>query len=98
MVDPTTPGTEATEVLHPPTGTTSPAVSVRPFPPSPCKLVAGERWHGYQIDAPSSTEENVFNATHIGRMEQVLISASLLNKSTASRRSVWDLLSAQMPT
>lgn len=97
MVDPTTPGTETTEVLHPPAGTTSPAVSVRPFPPSPCKLVAGERWHGYQIDGPSATGENVFDATHIGRMEQVLISASLLNKFTASRRGVWELLSTQLP-
>lgn len=97
MVDPTTPGTEAADVLHPSTGATSPAVSVRPFPPSPCKLVAGERWHGYQIDAPSATEENVFNATHIGRMEQVLISASLLNKFTASRRGVWEQLSTQLP-
>ncbi|HEY4247510.1 MAG TPA: serine/threonine-protein kinase [Lacunisphaera sp.] len=97
MVDPTTPGTEATEVLHPPTGTTSPAISVRPFPASPCKLVAGERWHGYKIDGPSATGENVFDATHIGRMEQVLISASLLNKFTASRRGVWEQLSTQLP-
>ncbi len=97
MVDPTTPGTEATEVLNAPAGTTSPAVSVRPFPSSPCKLVAGERWHGYQIDGPSSTGENVFDATHIGRMERVLISASLLNKSTASRRGVWEQLSTQLP-
>ena len=97
MVDPTTPGTEATEVLHPSTGTTSPAVSVRPFPPSPCKLVAGERWHGYQIDGPSTTGGNVFDATHIGRMEQVQISASLLNKFTASRRGVWEALSTQLP-
>ncbi|MEO6996376.1 MAG: serine/threonine-protein kinase [Lacunisphaera sp.] len=97
MVDPTTPRTEAAEVLHSPTGTTSPAVSVRPFPATPCKLVAGERWHGYQIDGPSATEENVFEATHIGRMERVQIAASLLNKFTASRRGVWEQLSKQLP-
>ena len=94
-----TPGTEATEVLRtPPAGNTSPAVSVRPFPVGNCKLVTGERWKGYQIDGPSALGgENVFEATHVGRMEQVLISATLLNKSTAARRNVWELLSAKLP-
>src|SRR3954469_13506529 len=94
-----TPGTEATEVLRtPPAGSTSPAVSVRPFPVGNCKLVTGERWKGYQIDGPSASGgENVFEATHVGRMEQVVISATLLTKATAARRNVWDLLSAKLP-
>jgi len=93
-----TPGTEATEVLRTPTGNTSPAVSLRPFPVGNCKLATGERWKGYQIDGPSPTGgENVFEATHVGRMEQVLISATLLNKSTATRRGVWELLSTKLP-
>src|SRR5690242_6406217 len=93
-----TPGTEATEVLRKPTGNTSPAVTLGPFPVGNCKLVVGERWKGYQIDGPSATGgENVFEATHVGRMEQVLISATLLNKETANRRGVWELLSAKLP-
>ncbi len=93
-----TPGAEVTEVPRTPAGNTSPAVSVRPFPVGNCKLVTGGRWKDYRIDGPSSTGgENVFEATHVGRMEQVLISAALLTKATAVRRNVWDLLSAKLP-
>lgn len=95
MVDPT-PGTEATKVLHSSTGT-SPAVSVRPFPAGNCKLVVGQRWQAYQIDAPASSgRPNAFEATNVGQMEKVEITATLLNRSTAARRAVWEQLRTQL--
>lgn len=96
MVDPT-PGTETTKVL-PSSGTTPPAETVRPFAHTRSKLVTGGRWQGYQIDAALvGGRPNTFEATHIGRMEKVLISATLISKSTAARRAVWEQLSTSLP-
>lgn len=96
MVDPT-PGTETTRVLTSSSGTTPPAASVRPFPIANCKLVVGERWHGYQIDGPvADGRPNCFEATDVGQMEKVRITATLLNKGTAIRRAVWEQLRTQL--
>ena len=96
MVD-ATPGTEETKVQKP-TGATAPAEGSRPAVTARCKLAVGERWRTYQIEGPAQTGiSNSFEATEIGRMEKVLISATLLNKSTALRRAVWEQLSTQLP-
>ncbi len=96
MVDPT-PGTEATKVLNS-TGTTAPVDGVRPVVGTRCKLNAGDRWLTYQIEGPAQNGlPNSFEATEIGRMEKVLISATLLSKSTAIRRAVWEQISTQLP-
>ncbi len=72
--------------------------AARPLAGTHCGLTAGERWRGYQIEGPAAAGgANVFEATNIVRMERVLITASLLTKSTAPRRAVWELLTTQLP-
>ena len=95
MADPT-PGTEATIVPRS-SGSTPPADGVRPAAGARCKLIVGERWRVYQIDAPAlNGVPNAFEATQTGRTEKVLISATLVTKATIARRAVWEQLSTQL--
>ncbi len=91
MPDPTT-GTDNTAISDAP-GAMSPEAAAQSAAKSSHKLVAGERWHDYQIErAVTGGGGNLFLAKAVSTTEMVHVRAMRVTEAVEWRRGAWERL------